>query len=163
MLRTAQAVFTQPVYGNVTFTQEDDNPVKVSFHIIGAPNGVHAVHVHTGTDNCHVGGHFSIEPVWSPENPSGLPHGRIGKPRHTGDLCNNIHCVDGLIEHQYTDQLISLCPGDPANVVGMFVVIHEGQDDGGEYEQYADSELRDKSRVTGNAGALIAYAEIKYV
>ena len=96
-------------------------------------------------------------------NPNGIPHGCAGSIRHTGDMCNNIVSIDQVAEYTYTDKLISLVDGDPANIINMFVVVHEDKDDCGDYEQYNDPYLRTQSRITGNAGNRLAYARIASV
>lgn len=162
---TAQAVFRGNAVGFVNFTQPDSGGhVEVRINIHGLSDGDHGIHVHTSEqcdteiDGCAcVGGHFCIIP--------GIPHGSHarGTSRHTGDLCNNITSASGISTREYTDTLISLIPGDPANIEGMYVVVHENRDDEGVFEQYTDQTLRDLSLVTGNAGRRLACAQIRYV
>jgi Cu/Zn superoxide dismutase len=149
---TAQAAFTKVVFGRVTFTQEEyTSPVNVSIKLYDVPDGVHGIHIHSES------GHFSLETPWSPETPWGIPHGD-----HTGDMCHNVTSIAGTVDYQYTDHLISLQEGDPANVVGMTVVLHEKSDDMGIVE-YEEPELMEKSKISGNAGEKLATATIKYI
>lgn len=160
----AQANFgsENDVFGYVKFAQKESGGyVSVDIHIIGLSDGKHGIHIHERAENGRIiKGHFSIREAWSPENDSGIPHGHEPGIRHTGDLCNNIKSVAGHARYQYTDKLISLIAGDPANVIGMFVVIHQDEDDGGHYHRYTDQNLQIQSRISGNSGKHIAHAQI---
>lgn len=157
---TAQAVFRGQITGFVNFTQEDEGgPVNVCIYIHGLSDGEHGIHIHSGEGECcsDLGGHFCILP--------GIAHGSYANntTRHTGDLCNNVTSENNVARYQYTDHLVSLIPGDPANIANLYVVVHEDRDDGGDFAQYTDQTKRDMSRITGNAGKRLACAQVKYV
>lgn len=107
------------------------------------PNSTHAIHIHEKGDlrnGCEsLGGH------WNPENTT---HGSIkvpSRPRHAGDLINNITTdKNGNFHYRYKDPLIRL--NGTKSIIGRSVVVHRGKDDlglGGNKESLA----------TGNAGS----------
>ena len=111
----------------------------------------HGIHVHNGPEDklvkcssssccSKLGGHF---------NPLNTVHGsyQLNTIRHIGDLCNNIYFdKNGHCKYSYNDYLISLRPDNIGYIVGLSIVIHDGQDDCG---------LTDNkdSLTTGNAGS----------
>lgn len=100
-------------------------------------------------------------------NPYHKRHGsfvRHGPDRHVGDLAippdGNLRSdSQGTVRVTFDDDLISLVPGHVANIIGRMVVIHETQDDGGEFRDLPTKHGRE-SGSTGNAGARIACAVI---
>lgn len=153
-------MFKGPYPGYVNFTDTENGHVDVSIDIRGLPDGEHGIHVHSGdSDECSdLDGHFSIFPIWTESNSDGIPHGsyKDNTVRHTGDLCNNVMSIDGVAKYQYTDHLISLTLGDPANIVGMSVVIHSDRDDEGKGGDV-------QSKITGNSGKRLACSRIEYL
>jgi Cu-Zn family superoxide dismutase len=155
------------VTGFVQFRQEHfDGSVRVTILLRGLSDGNHGIHVHDNSignlpdlENCCalLGGHFSVATAFSESTPNGVPHGSYLNRglRHTGDLCNNIYSTNGVASYEYDDELISLINGHPANIVGRSVVVHENMDDCG----FGDNNL---SKITGNSGARLGCADIKY-
>ncbi len=157
-----------PLNGFVLFNQYDKvSPVKVTIYLEGLPEGAHGFHIHekgmseirkcSDVKDCckQLGGHFSAEPAWGLDNLNGVKHGH-----HNGDLCFNIISEDGIVEHYFQVDNISLFPGEPDNVVNRSLVIHADEDDMG-YAHYEDEEKNIESMITGNAGSRIACGEIK--
>ena len=145
------------VFGLVSFAQVPIEPVVVTINIYGLTDGKHGIHVHDVMTHTH----FSVIAPWSPTNPRGAPHG-TSACHHTGDLCNNIVSKNGVAEYEYTDMYVSLMNGDPANIVGHTLTIHADPDDEGKYTQYTDQATREQSRITGNAGSIVAQGTIRY-
>lgn len=134
---------------------------------------------------------------WAQNIPDGVPHGSWsrGTYRHVGDLCNNItsfpreiktnlldletfpdelNVTENLlttndVTFSYYDDLISLIPDHPHNIVGRSVVIHEDPDDEGllglnsGLSGMIPVDKIIESRITGNAGKRIACANIEYI
>jgi superoxide dismutase, Cu-Zn family len=153
--RNTVAIFNnRGVQGAVTFHQCKGYPyVRVSLNLTGmAPNAVHAIHIHEYGDEregcVSLGGHW---------NPTGGTHGSIcvpDRPRHGGDLINNIHAdQNGNFSYGYNDPRLQLFGDVTSTIIGRSVVIHQGIDDLGEG---GDTE----SLKTGNAGARMACAII---
>lgn len=128
----------------VFFNQDtEDSMVDVYINFSDLPqNRTFAIHIHEYgdlRDGCHsLGGHW---------NPNKVNHGSFifpQKPRHAGDLINNIFTDDyGRFEFSYMDPLLTLYGNE--SIIGRSVVVHDGEDDlglGGTQE----------SLTTGNAG-----------
>ena len=179
------------IQGYVLFEQPmDSNLVKVKVKISGlSPNTEHGFHIHTGTfktkqqlkQGCSaLGGHF---------NPFNKSHGSIynstKSPRHVGDLCNNIiSTLEGTVDLEFFDNLISLKINEKSYIIGRSVVIHGTSDDLGrqgriiikngltkfkQYDEMTTQELKcwgytpsdvqklmKESTTNGNAGSRIA-------
>lgn len=128
-------------------------------------NTIHGFHVHElpitqellQYENCcdKLGGHF---------NPTNKTHGSNGKG-HVGDLCNNIMFNSaGHCRFQYTDTVISLDKNSRSCILGRSLIIHDEQDDCGNYKEYPiGSRERKDSLVTGNAGERLTCANINLV
>lgn len=168
--------------GYVLFYQKDPSlPVKVRVFLDGLEHGAHGFHVHErgyvcspGDDdislshdsqlssdescaNCceQMGGHFNVGEKWSPENPTGTPHGQ-----HNGDLCFNIIPDNkGIVDLRFSDKKISLFEGDEKCVIGRGLIIHSDEDDQG-IGIYEDEDKVIESKKTGNAGKRIACGNI---
>lgn len=113
--------------------------VRITAHIVGAPPGVHGLHVHelgdcSAEDFTSAGGHF---------NPTDAPHGSPeDAERHAGDLGNIVIGADGSGHLELVSTMLSIDEGDNA-VVGRGVILHAKEDDL-------------KSQPTGAAGARLA-------
>lgn len=181
----AEAVFDQDIKGTVSFSQINEVDVRVDIYLENVPNGIHGIHVHEKPVNClktddccsAAKGHFNGNLVkFSRTKQRGTPHGswRLQTERHIGDLCNNVESINGIVNFSYIDNLISLIPGHPHNIIGRSVILHEDPDDEGlmlhKLEHDANTfpvelnkEMFDKiyeSLITGNAGKRIACANI---
>jgi Cu-Zn family superoxide dismutase len=120
---------------------------------------------------CHIHEHGNLlegcKSACAHFNPFQKLHGSFelyGQNRHVGDLAipdgNLISNENGqIITKIFYDDLISLCPFSPANIIGRMVVIHEKADDGGKFRNDL-SEKGKESGKTGNAGKRIACAVI---
>ena len=131
------------VSGSAVLT-EDAEGLQVSVQGIGAPEGLHALHIHQ-YGRCDdagnaAGGHF---------NPDSVPHGFEPKDglakAHPGDLGNIEIGADGRGTLNLTLPGVSLASGR-YNVAGRAVVPHEKADDFGQ--------------PTGNAGGRIGCGAI---
>ena len=156
--------------GYILFYQYSENdPVSVTIYLDGLKDGKHGIHIHEKSltmemifedevkDCCNkLGGHFNIGNKWSPEDPTGTPHGQ-----HTGDLCMNIYVENREVDTIFFDDKISLFPGS-ACIIGKSIVIHENEDDLGE-GVYSDEELEEGSKITGNSGDRVACGNIVVV
>ena len=151
--------------GEILFIQTL-NGVIVEINLEGPiSNGYHGLHVHTKPIDClkkyknisdccstllgHYVGEGNIP--WSEDNPNGIPHGL-----HVGDLVFNIMFKNGIADTSYIDEVISLIPGHPHNIVGRSIVLHKNEDDKGLGNNI-------KSKITGNAGKMIDCANIFYL
>ena len=142
------------VNGIVSFHQcLGHDHVRVQIQLSGmTPFAVHAIHIHEYGDEregCKsLGGHW---------NPTGETHGSIwvpSRPRHSGDLINNIEADrDGRFKYAYNDTRLELFGNVDDTIIGRSIVVHQGVDDLG---------LGDdpESLVTGNAGARMGCAII---
>ncbi|XP_059061723.1 superoxide dismutase [Cu-Zn]-like [Achroia grisella] len=131
------------VDGNITFTQLEDNKVRVQGTIIGLAPGQYGFHVHEKGDLSN--GCASTGSHYNPEN---QPHGHPeDKARHVGDLGNVEFDANNIATIDFVDSLLSL-EGEH-NIIGRAVVLHERADD------YGRSDHPD-SRKTGNAGGRVA-------
>jgi Cu-Zn family superoxide dismutase len=147
----AIAVFTEKVKGVVTFTEEEDDKIRIDLNLSGLkPNSDHGFHVHEAgdlTDNCtSMCAHF---------NPYNKTHGCPGmKNRHVGDL-GNIHTDSkGNAKYTFFDNMIKL-RGNKSNIIGRGLIIHADPDDCGKGNN-------SDSLKTGNSGKRIACAVIGY-
>jgi Cu/Zn superoxide dismutase len=173
----AVADFCKPgsknIKGTVIFTQINNKFVRVDISLSNVPIGIHGIHVHENyinfklknTNWCDIAGaHFNGKnKSWKPTTPTGTPHGSFlhNTYRHIGDMCNNIISEDGNVNMSYNDYLISLIPSNENCIIGRSVIIHENQDDEGMY--MGDPLKVTQSKITGNAGARIACANIDLV
>lgn len=153
--------------GFVLFHQAlETSSVSITVYLEGLEDGKHGFHIHEKnvtpellsldnvSDCCDkLGGHFNVGKKWSPEYPTGTPHGD-----HTGDLCMNIDVEDGEVDTMFWDDKISLFPGENC-VIGRSLIIHKDEDDLGE-GVYDDEEKNEQSKITGNAGDRIACGNI---
>ncbi|TGZ69881.1 hypothetical protein CRM22_003488 [Opisthorchis felineus] len=132
------------VQGTVIFTQEvESGPVTVNVHLTGLTPGKHGFHVHAFGDTTN--GCVSAGPHF---NPTGVDHAAPEDPvRHVGDLGNVEANAQGVVQHVFTDKVISLT--GPNSIVGRAMVVHESEDDLGR----GGHEL---SKTTGNAGGRLA-------
>lgn len=147
-IRPAQAAATQPSYGSptgrVTFTQMGDE-VKVVARITGLPPGKHGFHIHekgdvSAPDLMSAGGHF---------NPGGHMHGGpTTSPVHAGDLGNITADAAGNANYELTVHGLSIGTGEPNDILGRSVMIHDKEDDL-------------SSQPTGASGARIAGGKIE--
>ncbi len=129
--------------GTLTFTAKGDGKVEVVAKVSGlTPNAKHAFHIHEfgdvrGDDGKTTGGHY---------NPKGHDHALPDKKkRHAGDLGNLKADDEGNAEITIVVDNISLF-GKKNPIVGRAVIVHAGEDDGGQ--------------PTGNAGSRIAQGVI---
>jgi Cu-Zn family superoxide dismutase len=104
------------------------------------PDGEFGFHIHekgdcSAPDASSAGGHF---------NPANAPHGDPqGSAHHAGDVPNAKSDASGTAQVDALASGINLTSGDPADVHGKAVVVHEKPDD------Y-------KTQPSGNSGARIA-------
>ncbi len=131
--------------GVVTFEQMG-TAVRVKAVLTGLkPGKKHAIHVHefgdvTSLDAKSAGGHY---------NPLGHPHGLPDTTvRHAGDLGNIEADAQGVGVLTLTVPSQVLPEGGVQNFAGRALIIHAGEDDGGQ--------------PTGNAGSRIAAGVIGY-
>lgn len=131
------------VSGTVTFKTQGNGKVAVRALLSGLnPNGLHAIHIHEfgdlrAEDGDAAGGHY---------NPEGHPHGLpTEKQRHAGDFGNLEADENGETEFSITVDNLSL-DGKKNPIIGRAVIVHAGQDDGGQ--------------PVGNAGRRIAQGVI---
>lgn len=150
-LISAIAVFNGEIKGNVLFTEEPNNLVKIDLNLTGLnKNSLHGFHVHEAgdlTDKCDsMCAHF---------NPYNKKHGCSGKKeRHVGDLGNIKTDSKGCAKYIFYDNMIKL-RGTKANIIGRGLIIHADPDDCGE-GNFPDS------LTTGHSGKRIACAVIGY-
>lgn len=138
-----QATDGNKAAGTVTFTQLDDGKVKVTAEVSGlTPNGKHAIHIHEfgdigKADGTGTGGHY---------NPEGHDHGLPGTDkRHAGDFGNLEANADGVATFELVVDNLTL-NGGKNPILGRGMIVHAGEDDGGQ--------------PTGNAGARITQGVI---
>lgn len=127
------------VEGTVTFTDLGDGRIQVEADVRGLePNSSHAIHVHEfgdirSPDGKSAGGHY---------NPEKHDHALPKKAeRHAGDLGNLEADAAGHAHYVLTVDNITLM-GSMNPIIGRGVIVHAGEDDGGQ--------------PTGNAGGRIA-------
>ncbi len=114
------------VAGRVTFTQLENNRMKVTARVTGLdPNGTHGFHIHetgdlSAADFTSAGGHY---------NPEGHPHGAPhGGEVHAGDLGNLKANADGVATYEMIVDDLTI-DGDVNPIVGKPVIIHAKADD----------------------------------
>ena len=123
--------------GTATFVQNGD-AVHVSVDVSGAPEGIHAVHLHekgdcSPPDATSAGGHF---------NPGHMEHGSPDAPsHHAGDFGNMTVGGEGRGHLELDTTMLTVLPGD-RSVVGRAIVVHAKEDDM-------------RTQPTGNAGGRI--------
>jgi len=110
--------------GTATFVQNGD-AVHVTVDVAGAPEGVHAVHLHekgdcSAPDATSAGGHF---------NPMHMEHGSPDAPsHHAGDFGNMTVAGDGHGHLELDTTMLTVLPGD-RSVAGRAIVVHAKEDD----------------------------------
>lgn len=124
----------------------EGNGVHITGTIHGlTPNSTHGFHVHekgdcSAPDASSAGAHY---------NPHGQPHGDpTGTARHLGDMPNLTANAEGVAELDATVAGATLRTGQPDDLVGKAIVVHEKADD------Y-------KTQPSGDSGKRIACAVIK--
>jgi Cu-Zn family superoxide dismutase len=133
--------------GTLTLRAEGD-AVRLTGSLQGLPpNGEFGFHIHeygdcSAPDASSAGNHF---------NPSGKPHGDpAGMDHHAGDMMNAKSDAEGKAEVSDHASGVTLNTGNPDDVLGKAVVLHEKADD------YA-------TQPSGNSGARIACGVIALV
>ena len=111
--------------GEVTFV-EADGVVKVMVHVMSAPPGKHAVHIHekgdcSFPDAKSAGGHFNPGGAHKHGAPDAADH-------HPGDFGNMEVGADGHGMLQLTSKDITVKAG-PNSVVGLAIIVHDKEDD----------------------------------
>ena len=135
------------VSGTITFTQTDEG-LRVQAQVSGLkPNSKHGFHVHmfgdiSAANGTATGGHYNPREV-----AHGLPsaqgdHMHVGG--HAGDLGNLEADANGHASYDITYPELTLAGMNA--VLGRAIIVHAGEDDGGQ--------------PTGNAGARIAQGVI---
>lgn len=127
--------------GTVTLSQKGKT-VTMKIAVAGLPPGLHAVHVHehpdcSSPDGKSAGGHW---------NPMTQPHGQWGhEHHHLGDIGNLKVNADGQGTLTFSTDRWTLGSGQPSDLLGHSVVVHEKVDDF-------------VTQPTGNAGGRIGCA-----
>ena len=109
------------------------------------PGATHGFHVHengdcSAPDASSAGEHY---------NPTSQPHGDpAGTAHHVGDMPNVTSNAEGIAELDAVIDGLSLRTGEPNDIIGRAIVVHEKADD------Y-------KTQPSGNSGKRIACAIIK--
>lgn len=124
--------------------------VKVVYNIKGLSDGLHGFHIHqkkvTNGDCLSTSGHF---------NPDNKHHsGRHSNKRHAGDF-GNIISKKQKSSGSFVDSKISLDKHSKYYIIGRSIVVHEKVDDLGKGKNK-------ESKITGNAGARLNCATIKF-
>ena len=161
-----------PISGTVKIHQcGKDHPTHFRLDLEGLkPDTIHAIHVHEYgniSGGCHTaGGHY---------NPEHCTHGSYiipNKPRHAGDLINNIKANEnGKVRLEFFDEKANLLGKD--NIIGRTIVIHVGIDDlgvggleftkcknGKIFYEVVNEQVHAESLKTGNAGGRMGCAVI---
>jgi Cu-Zn family superoxide dismutase len=130
----------QTAAGTLTLTAEGDS-LRLTGTLQGlAPNGEFGFHIHekgdcSAPDASSAGGHF---------NPANAQHGNPqGGAHHAGDMLNAKSDAAGVAQVDAVSTGTSLVAGQPNDVHGKAIVVHEKADD------YA-------TQPSGNSGARIA-------
>ncbi len=120
--------------------------VRITGSIAGLlPSSTHGFHVHengdcSAPDASSAGEHY---------NPTSQPHGDpAGTAHHVGDMPNVTSNAEGIAELDAVIDGLSLRTGEPNDIIGRAIVVHEKADD------Y-------KTQPSGNSGKRIACAIIK--
>ena len=131
--------------GTISFKDEGD-ALRISGTLTGlTPNSEFGFHVHekgdcSAPDASSAGGHF---------NPTGAEHGNpAGATHHSGDMVNAKSDLEGVANVDFVTTSLGLVSGQPNDVHGKAVVLHEKADD------YA-------TQPSGNSGARIACGVIQ--
>lgn len=125
------------------FESADEGRVKITAQVSGLkPNSKHAIHIHEygdlrAEDGTMTGGHYNPE-----SHDHALPEKEM---RHAGDMGNLVANAEGVASFTLSVDNITLV-GSKNPVIGRGVIVHIGEDDGGQ--------------PTGNAGARIAQGVI---
>ena len=132
------------VRGNVTFTQDGENRVRIAGEISGHSPGPKGFHIHekgdcSAPDAMSAGGHF---------NPAKMKHGPTPAAGHAGDMGNVVFNDAGRATINMTLEGISVSRDAPNGIIGRAVVVHAQADDL-------------KTDPTGNAGARAACGVIQ--
>lgn len=112
------------VRGEVTFTREENDNVRVIAEITGLAPGLHGFHIHengdcSAPDATSAGAHF---------NPAGMPHaGPDDSSRHAGDLGNVEADTEG--KARYSRVIAGLHFYGEASLIGRAVIVHAKADD----------------------------------
>ena len=146
--------------GTVRFYQPSPREyTTITFDLSGfARPGKHGCHIHMYGDLSE-----GCASSCAHYNPRGTKHSALST-RHVGDLANNIVAsISGQCLFSYTDDLVNL--SGPESVIGRSVVIHQGVDDCGIYQNQRDpsgqlTQLAIDSGENGNAGIRTACAVI---
>ncbi|WP_375237906.1 superoxide dismutase family protein [Aurantibacter sp.] len=116
------------VSGEVKFTLDKYNYVKMVANITGLTPGTHAIHIHENADCSSIDGK-SAGGHW---NPTGQPHGewKSKKGFHKGDIGNFVanQQGEGLVT-MHTNEWCIGCDDVTKNIIGKAIIIHEGFDD----------------------------------
>lgn len=123
---TLQSAEGRNVGGTISFTSRD-GVVRASGQITGLPaDGEHGFHVHengdcSAPDFSSAGGHF---------NPTDVAHGGPEEqPHHVGDMGNISADGEGMAEIDAELEGATLGTGEPTDIVGKAVIVHEKADD----------------------------------
>src|SRR5262249_26281263 len=135
-----QTVILQPKSGATLESEavisEKGKEITFKIEVEKAPPGEHAVHLHekgdcSSPDGKSAGGHW---------NPTNAPHGQWGHDgHHLGDIGNVVVAADGKGTLTLTTDKWSWGTGEPNDIAGKGIIIHEKVDDF-------------KTQPTGNAG-----------
>jgi Cu-Zn family superoxide dismutase len=113
--------------GKAEFRQPDGTKeVTVKVDVEGAPEGVHAVHIHekgdcSSPDGKSAGGHW---------NPTSDQHGQWGHDHfHLGDIGNMTVGKDGKGTIELKTDKWTIGGGGPNDIIGKSVIVHEKVDD----------------------------------
>ena len=104
----------------------DAGSVTLTLNVQSAPPGEHAVHLHE-TGDCSAPDATSAGAHW---NPTKSDHGQWGHaPFHLGDI-GNLHVgEDGTGSLILTTDRWAIGTGDPGDILGRAVIVHEKLDD----------------------------------
>ena len=144
---TAQLAATQGHTGSGTLTVTDEgDALRISGSVTGLPpNGEFGFHIHekgdcSAPDASSAGGHF---------NPANAAHGNpTSGAHHAGDMLNAKSDAEGVAHFDVVTTSGTLAAGQPNDVRGKAIVLHEKADD------YT-------TQPSGNSGARIACGVIQ--
>lgn len=138
------------ITGIITFTEIDNNKIKVEYDINNLSDGKHGFHIHkcgNMTKGC--------ESACSHFNPFNKNHGsNKSKERHAGDL-GNIVSKNKKSQGSMTASDLSL-NNKLTSIIGRTIIVHQDEDDLGR----GIGEKKEESLKTGNAGKRLACAVI---
>ena len=149
------------ISGTIKIHQCDENgPLTFKVKLKGfKPNTEHGIHIHEYGDLTE-----GCKGACSHYNPSNSTHGSYlvpARPRHAGDLINNIKADEnGNVNRTFEDEILNI-----SDIIGRSVVLHDGADDLGigglnNAGKIIDEKKHKESLKTGNAGARLACAII---